>query len=104
VSDDRSAIASKGPSIGDQTRIHRSDSVLTAAVDKETVMMDIKSGRYVGLDDIASVIWERLETPCTFGHLVDSLVSDYDAERTVIAEDVRQLLTEMAAHGLVGFD
>jgi imidazolonepropionase-like amidohydrolase len=104
LSDDRPAATSKEQSIGEETRIHRSESVLTAAVDKETIMMDVSSGRYVGLDDIAGVIWQRLEMPRTFGDLVDSLVEDYDAERAVIAQDVRELLKEMAAQGVVGLD
>jgi Coenzyme PQQ synthesis protein D (PqqD) len=104
LSDDRSAAASKQQSIGEETLIHRSESVLTAAVDKETIMMDVSSGRYVGLDDIASVIWQRLESPRTFGDLVDSLVEDYEAERAVIAQDVHELLKEMVAQGVVGFD
>jgi hypothetical protein len=91
-------------SIGEETRIHRTASVLTAEVDKQIVMMDIESGRYLGLDDIGSVIWQRLETPRTFGELVDSLVEDYDAERAVIAQDVRELLKEMAAQSVVSFD
>jgi hypothetical protein len=87
--------------IGDATLIHRTNTVLTAAVGQEIVMMDIESGRYLGLDDIGSAIWQRLETPCTFGALVDGLVVEYDADRTVIAEDVRKLLSEMAAHKVV---
>jgi hypothetical protein len=91
-------------SISEDTVIHRTASVLTAEVDKQIVMMDIESGRYLGLDDIGSVIWKRLETPRTLGDLVDSLVEDYDAERAVIAQDVRELLKEMATQGIVGFD
>jgi hypothetical protein len=89
------------PPIGETTLIHRTNTVLTAAVGKEIVMMDIDSGRYLGLDDIGSVIWQRLETPCTFGALVDGLVAEYDADRAVIAEDVRKLLADMAAHKVV---
>jgi hypothetical protein len=103
LSDDRSATTSKQHSIGEETRIHRSESVLTAAVDKETIMMDVSSGRYVGLDHIASVIWQRLETQRTLGEIIDSLVADYDADRSVISDDVRKLLSDMASHGLVTF-
>jgi imidazolonepropionase-like amidohydrolase len=90
--------------IGEATLIRRTASVLTAEIDKQIVMMDIESGRYLGLDDIGSVIWKRLETPRTLGDLVDSLVEDYDAERAVIAQDVRELLKEMATQGIVSFD
>lgn len=90
-------------SVREDTLISRSASVLAAPVGKETVMMDIASGRYLGIDDIGSEIWRRLETPRSFGDLIDGLVADYDADRTVIADDVRKLLAEMAAHDAVTF-
>jgi hypothetical protein len=87
--------------INDQTLISRSDSLLVAGVQDETVMMDIQSGHYYGLDDIGSDIWKRLETPCRFGDLVDALIADYDADRLVIARDVAQLVTLMASNKVV---
>jgi hypothetical protein len=87
--------------IGDDTRICRNASILTAGVSGETVMMSVKSGRYYGLDDIGSAIWQHLEAPRRFGDLVDTLVADFDADRAVIADDVRKLLAEMASHDLV---
>jgi hypothetical protein len=92
---------SQAAPINDDTLITRSTGLLAAAVHDETVMMDIASGHYYGLDDIGSEIWRRLETSNTFGKLVDSLAADYDAERAVIAEDVRQLLVVMADHKVV---
>jgi len=87
--------------ISDDTLITRNTGLLAAAVHDETVMMDIESGRYYGLDDIGSVIWQRLEAPCRFGTLIDGLVADYEADRAVIAEDVRKLLSIMAEHKVV---
>src|SRR5437764_8396562 len=88
-------------SIADATVISRSPGVLAAEVDGEIVMMSIEQGRYFGLDDIASDIWRRLETPMTFAALVDSLAADYDADRETIAGDVRVLLEKMAAQDAV---
>ena len=89
--------------IGDDTLICRNASILTAGVSGETVMMSVKSGRYYGLDNIGSAIWQHLEAPRAFGELVDSLVADFDADRSVISDDVRKLLSDMASHGLVTF-
>ncbi len=91
----------QGLVIGNDTLITRSAGLLAAAAHDETVMMDIESGRYYGLDDIGSVIWRRLEAPCRFGKLIDSLVAEYDADPAVIAEDVRKLLSIMAEHKVV---
>jgi len=87
--------------ISDDTLITRNTGLLAAAVQDETVMMDIESGRYYGLDDIGSAIWQRLEAPCRFGTLIDGLVAEYDADRAVIAGDVRKLLSIMAEHKVV---
>ncbi len=87
--------------LSDASVIGRSASVITAEVQGEVVMMSVEKGRYFGLDDIGSDIWKRLETPCTFGELIDALAADYKAERDVIAADVRKLLSEMAARNVV---
>jgi hypothetical protein len=87
--------------IDDQTLITRSNSLLVAPVHDETVMMDVQSGRYYGLDDIGSDIWKRLETPRRFGELVDALSAEYDAAPATVVEDVRKLLSVMATHGVV---
>ena len=87
--------------IDDQTLISRSESLLVAPVHDETVMMDIPTGRYYGLDDIGSDIWKRLNSPRRFCELVEALAADYDADRATITHDVRKLVALMASHGVV---
>ena len=87
--------------IDNQTLITRSTGLMVAPVHNETVMMSIESGHYYGLDDIGSDIWRRLEAPRKFGDLIDALAADYDADRAVIADDVRKLLSLMAAQDVV---
>lgn len=89
------------PIIDDQTLITRSPSLVAAPVRDETVMMDIPSGRYYGLDDIASDIWRRLEKPCRFGNLIRALAADYDADEAAIARDVAKMLSLMAENKVV---
>jgi Coenzyme PQQ synthesis protein D (PqqD) len=90
------------PTIGDDIVITRNKGFLTGLVHDETVMMDLESGRTYGLDDIGTVIWQRLEAPCKFGELVDGLAAEFDAERAVIAADVSKLLTILAEHKVIG--
>ena len=89
------------PEIDDQTLVSRSTNLIASSIHDETLMMDIASGLYYGLDDIGSVIWQRLEQPRAFGELVDGLVAEFDADRTVIAADVRKLLSVLAEHKIV---
>lgn len=87
--------------IADTTVISRNPSMLTAEVDGEIVMMSIEQGRYFGLDDIGSDIWNRIDPPCSFAALIDRLVADYEADRSTIAADVQVLLGRMAAEDVV---
>jgi len=87
--------------ITEATLVSRNDSLMTASVHDETLMMDIVSGHYYGLDDIGSAIWQRLETPQTFAALIDGLAMKYDAERSVIAADVAELFVLMAEYKVI---
>jgi hypothetical protein len=91
-------VAVPDPMIDEDTMVSRNPKLLVAAVHDETVMMDIDSGKYYGLDDIGTAIWQRLERPLPFGKLVEMLAAEYDAERATIARDVAKLLTSMAEH------
>jgi hypothetical protein len=101
LSDKRSQAADALAVLADATLITRSPAVLAAEVDGEVVMMSIEEGRYFGLDDIGSDIWKRIDPPCLFAELIDRLTADYDADRAVIAADVRALLLRMATHDVV---
>jgi hypothetical protein len=95
--------ATAGGTMAEDVVITRNASLMVTAVHDETVMMDTTRGHYYGLDDIGTVIWGRLETPQTFGALIDSLVARYDAERGVIAADVTDLLQMMAKQRVISF-
>ena len=90
-----------GTVIAGSTLIERNSDILAATVNNETVMMHIQSGHYYGLDDIGSEIWKRLESPMRFDALVDGLIADFRADREVITGDVKALLQQMAANGVV---
>jgi Coenzyme PQQ synthesis protein D (PqqD) len=85
----------------DGTVVSRSPAVLTAEVQGEVVMMSIEQGQYFGLDDIGSDVWKRIDPPCSFAALIDGLAATYDADRTTIAADVRDLLGRMAERDVV---
>jgi Coenzyme PQQ synthesis protein D (PqqD) len=90
--------------IVEETRVSRNPAILAAEVDSETVIMSIAAGRYYGLDDIGTVVWKRIDPPCSFRELVDGLAADYEADRATIAFDVRALLDRMVQEDVVRID
>jgi len=70
------------------TRVARSEEVLTSEVDGEVVMMSIEQGIYSGLDGIGSEIWGLLDSPLTVLEICDELMASYNVERDVCGKVV----------------
>jgi hypothetical protein len=81
--------------------IHRDDTLLSAVIDGEVVLMSVEKGRYYALDAIASDIWERLAQTPTFADLVAGLSTAYRGSRADIETDVTALLAHFAEAGLI---
>lgn len=64
-------------------------------------MMDLGSGSYYLLDDIASFIWTRLSTPTDVLSLLDALQERYDVAAEQCAADVLRFLGHLHDKGLV---
>jgi hypothetical protein len=68
---------------------------------EEEIILDLASGVYYGLNNVGSRIWELVQKPITVGEIVDTVLSEYDAEPTDCAKDIRNFLAEMAERGLL---
>lgn len=84
-----------------QTLIARSPTPLSAEVQGDVVLMSLERGQYYGLDDIASDIWRRLESPRSVADLCAALAADYSADAATIQTDVLALLEQMLGYGLI---
>lgn len=87
--------------IGLNSRIQRRQTLLCSAIDHETVLMDVQTGEYFGLDDIASAVWQLLAQPTTAEQIIAALTGQYDGEPEMIRRDILILLRRMAEHDLL---
>ncbi len=54
------------------------------------------------LNEVSTFIWKKLsEADHSFEELLDLILSEYDVSRERAGEDLRRLLTEFSAHGLI---
>lgn len=81
--------------------VARSDRQVGTELDGLVVLMNIDAGRYYQLNAIASAIWARIEIPRTVSDLCADLEAEFDADRDTIDNDVRQLLSRLAAENVV---
>jgi len=74
---------------------------VTAEIDGEVVVMALAQGKYIGFNDIASVVWRHLAAPMTVAALGDALVRDFDGDSESIRRDVVGLLVRLDELGLI---
>ncbi len=78
--------------------------VMARQVGDETVILDLASGNYYGLDAVGARIWHLLGEGKTLAQVCDCLVQEYDAPRATLEADTQRLIGELAAKGLLKLD
>jgi hypothetical protein len=79
---------------------HATD-VLASRGANETVLLNLTSEKYFGLDGVGARAWELLEGGTSFGVLVDALAGEYDVDRDTLVIDLSSILWKLQEHGLV---
>jgi hypothetical protein len=63
--------------------------------------MSLERSRCYGLGGIGSEIWSKLVSPVRVADLIEEFNERYEAPPGVIERDVLQMLTQLAAEGLI---
>jgi hypothetical protein len=82
-------------------RISISPEVLISEVGAESVLLNLKSERYFGLDDVGTRMWHALTTSETIQSAYEALIEEYDVEPESLKRDLAKLIEKLAEHGLV---
>jgi hypothetical protein len=67
----------------------------------EVIILDPGSNRYFSLDGVGGVVWKLLQAPAQVAELRDAVVERYDVTPDVALGDLRSLLADLIAAGLV---
>ena len=71
-------------------------------LDGETVLLNLETGLYFGLNDVGSLVWRLLgqggQTPRS---LSEAVCAEYAADQTEVARDVEALLQDLQENGLL---
>ena len=81
--------------------VRRTQESVSTELDGETVILDIASGIYSGLDPVGTYIWNKLEQPLSVGFLHDAVLSQYDVIEEKCTADLLNFLKDLADNGLI---
>jgi hypothetical protein len=77
------------------------ESVVSAVLDDEAVLLNAESGIYYGVDAVGTRIWQLLTEGMSEDDVVNQLVDEYDVELTQLRTDVAEFLTRLHTEQLV---
>jgi hypothetical protein len=75
--------------------------VMARTVGDETVILDLASGTYFGLDPVGARIWALMGERKTLAEICATMLEEYEVEREQLEADVLRLAAELAERGLV---
>ena len=85
----------------DDQRFAVSPDVLFQEVSGETVLLDLASEQYFGLDEVGTRIWALLNEGSDLGGIIERLLEEYAVGREELERDVRALLGQLLEAGLI---
>jgi hypothetical protein len=94
-------VADKSPEISKKSKVVIAKDVLSCDLSGEAAMLDLKSGRYYGLNPVGARIWNLLKEPRTVESLIQAVLAEYDVPREECERDALDILGRLASEGLI---
>ena len=83
----------------DQFTVH--PSVLCRQLSGETVLLNLESGIYYGLDPVGTRVWQLLLQGQTIADICGTMSDEYDVAPDLLRDDVVRLVGELRERGIV---
>ena len=68
---------------------------------EETILMDLSSGIYFGLDGVGKRIWDAIAEGSNLEEVVTVVASEYEVEKDRAQDDVIEFVGELVERGLL---
>jgi Coenzyme PQQ synthesis protein D (PqqD) len=87
-----------------EANVQLSDDVVTREVGGETMLLDLASGKYFGLNRVGGRFWQLLEDGQSAVQARDALLDEFEVAPEQLDRDLAELIGQLAAAGLVTVD
>lgn len=87
--------------VNDDERMVAAEGVVSRVLDGEAVLLDLASGKYFGLNEVGSRLWEHVQEEIAFSELLRKLHTEYEVDIADLRRDVEELLGELESKGLI---
>jgi len=84
-----------------KTCISIPSDVLFQELGDESVLLNMKSGQYYGLDDVGTHMWQLLAKHQDVYLILQEMAAEYDVDEATLASDLSNFVTELTDLGLL---
>src|SRR5258705_3544745 len=78
-----------------------SPDVMIRRVGEESVLLDLKTERYLGLDDVSARFWDLLTSGGSVQSAYETLLNEFEVDPDRLRKDVDNFVQELSELGLV---
>lgn len=82
-------------------RVKVPDDVLISGLQTESVILNLDSERYFGLDEVGTRMMSVLTSADSIQAAYETLLEEYDVEGEVLRQDLTAIIEQMVEQGLV---
>lgn len=75
--------------------------VVARRIGEETVILDLESGTYYGLDPVGARAWELIAEGRTLGAVCAAMREEYEVDATRLEHDIGALVGDLRQNGLL---
>jgi hypothetical protein len=75
--------------------------VLVRLLDQESVLLNLETEQYFGLDETGTRMWQLVTTSPNIDAAYQELLAEYDVQPEMLRENLNELLGRLVAYGLL---
>ena len=83
------------------SRVRVPDDVLLSELDGESVLLNLRTESYFGLDEIGTRMWTAMTTADSIQAAYETLKEEYDVDPEQLRADLNAILDTLLEHGLL---
>ena len=84
-----------------ETKLTIPTQVMSRLVGDETVVLDLASGTYFGLDGVGKRIWESVTEGCSLGETAAVIAAEFEVDEVQAKSDLMAFATDLVDRGLL---
>lgn len=82
-------------------KVYISNDVLFQNMGDEYVLLNMKTEKYFGLDEVAARFWQLFEAGSSTEHAINQVKAEFDVDEETVIKDLKVFLEKLLAEELV---